>query len=268
MVTLLGLVAADPLGGATVAERLAAVSFDGVPPKPTDLAHALIVLAERRALLGLIETAAGLITTGSKAPAAVAEMMMRECDRLLAAAQPQGQTYWSARDAMREALERIQRSDGADRVPTGIAALDKKTGGLHRRRAIYMAARPSMGKSGVAVAIAVNAAKAGFAVLYISLEMSLEQLEARIASMATYRGDRPIPYDRAVMGQLDQAEQECFVRAGMAYASLPIAIEERPGLSVAEIGSLVRKSSQELAGKGLRLGAVIVDHMGKVRSPD
>jgi replicative DNA helicase len=42
---------------------------------------------------------------------------------------------------------------------TGLSALDRRTCGLHRRRTIYIAARPSMGKTTIAVVIVVNVAK-------------------------------------------------------------------------------------------------------------
>jgi replicative DNA helicase len=170
---------------------------------------------------------------------------------------------------MNEALNRLNRDDPADRVPTGIMALERQTGGLHRRQTNYLAGRPSMGKSTMASVIAVHAARAGHGVLYVSLEMTLEQLAARIASAATFvPGSKPIPYDRALNRQLSDDERERFIRAGLGWASLPIAIEERPGLSTAEIAARVRKTAQEFAGKGQRLGLVIIDLLTKVRPRD
>jgi replicative DNA helicase len=268
IVTLRGLMDADPLGGATVADRLKAVSFDGAAPSPRDLADAITDRAHRRELQAFGEMLMNSAVNFTTKPVALAEMMMREGDRLLAAGKPAGQTYWTAPEAMNEALDRLSRDDPADRVPTGITALDRKTGGLHRRQTIYLAARPSMGKSATAVVTALNAAKAGHGVLYVSLEMTLEQLEARIASAATFGGAKPIPYDRALNRQLSDEEHERFIRAGLARAILPIAIEERPGLSVVEIASRVRKTAQEFAGRGQRLGLVIIDLLGKVRARD
>ena len=268
LVTLRGLTEGDPLGGASIAERLAAVSFDGVPPTPRDMADALIDLAHRRELKALGEQVAGSVLNMAMKPAALAEMVMRECDRLLAAAQPAGQTYWPPPDAMNEALARIGRDDGADRLMTGLADLDRKTGGLHRRRRSTWRAGRRWANPLPPVVIAVNVAKAGHGVLYISLEMTLEQLEARIASASTYGDPSPIAYDRALNGQLSYGERERFIRAGSSRSLLPIAIEERPSLSTAEIAARVRKTKQEFAGQGRRLGLVIVDHVGKIRPRD
>ena len=79
---------------------------------------------------------------------------------------------------------------------------------------------------------------------------------------------KPIPYDRVLNRQLSNDEVERFIRAGLARASLPIAIEERPSLSTVEIAARVRKTAQEFARKGQRLGLVIVDLLGKVRPRD
>jgi replicative DNA helicase len=133
---------------------------------------------------------------------------------------------------------------------------------------VYLAARPSVGKSATAIAIAVNVAKAGHGVLYVSLEMTLEQIEARIASAETYISGKPLPYDRALNRQFSNDERERFVRAGVARNLLPIAIEERPGLSTVEIAARVRKTAQELANKGQRLGLVVIDLLGKVKPRD
>ena len=124
-----------------------------------------------------------------------------------------------------------------------------------------------MGKSALGVKIAENVAKAGHAVLYVSLEMNLEEIEARIASAATYRAN-PIAYDRALNRQLTNTERERFREAALSQELLPLAIEERPGLSVAEIAARVRTARQEFASKGQSLGLVVVDHIGKIRHRD
>jgi replicative DNA helicase len=67
---------------------------------------------------------------------------------------------------------------------------------------------------------------------------------------------------------LDEAERKRFRESGLSKASLPLAIEERPSLSTAEIAARVRNTRQELASKGQRLGLVIIDHVGKIRHRD
>ena len=268
LVTLRALTGGDPLGGASIAERLAAVSFDGVPPMPRDMADALIDLARRREIKALSDQAADSVLNMSTKPAALAEMIMRECDRLLAAEQPAGRTYWSNPDGIDDTLRALERNDAADILNTGLTDLDRMTGGLHRRDLIYLAGRPGMGKSTLADVIATNVAKAGHGVLFLSLEMPRKVLDARRISEATYRTPMPIPYSRALNHRMEPTEHEHFVRVGMSLTGLPIATDERTGLSMVEIATRVRKTRQEFAGKGQRLGLVIVDHVGKIKPRD
>src|SRR5207237_2999427 len=73
----------------------------------------------------------------------------------------------------------FKRSGKTTGVSTGFADLDQVLGGLHPSDLVILAARPSMGKTALAENIARNAAKAGSAVCFYSLEMSWEQLTAR-----------------------------------------------------------------------------------------
>jgi hypothetical protein len=53
-------------------------------------------------------------------PAALAEMLMRECDRLLAAEQPAGRTYWSNPDGIDDTLRALERDDADDILPRAL----------------------------------------------------------------------------------------------------------------------------------------------------
>src|SRR5262249_5155248 len=272
LVTLRALIGNDPLGGATIADQLRAVTFEaGEVPAPRDMAASLMDLAQRREIKALCESVGGSAVDLTKKPAALAETLVRECERMLVQSMPAGQTYWVAPDAMDEALKRLARNSSADRLPTGIKALDKITGGLHRKHITYLAARRSMGKTAMATVVAANVAKAGHGVFYVSIEMALHALEARLASMATYdrrRPDRNIPFTWAINNNLEATENERFVRAGIAMGKLPITVEEGTNISTAKIGSLIRKAEREFKEQGIRLGLVIVDLMTKVAPRD
>jgi replicative DNA helicase len=268
LVTLRALTGSDPLGGTSIADRLGAVSFDGVTPTPRDMADALIDLARRRELKALADHLGEAVLNMATKPATLAEMAMRECDRLLAAEQPAGRTYWPNPEGIDDTLRALERDDAGDILATGLSDLDRMAGGLHRRGLVYMAGRPGMGKSTAATTIATNVAKAGHGVLFLSLEMPRRSLDARRISAATYRTKMPILYSRALNRQMSPAEHEHFVRIGMSLTGLPIATDERSGLSMIEIATRVRKTRQEFADQGKRLGLVVVDHVGKVRPRD
>jgi replicative DNA helicase len=77
-------------------------------------------------------------------------------------------------------IARRKVSIAADGVLTGFADLDKLTAGLHNGEFTIVAARPSVGKTALAVQIATNAARAGFGSLFVSLEQSREEIGCRL----------------------------------------------------------------------------------------
>ena len=70
-----------------------------------------------------------------------------------------------------------------DQVYTGVSQLDRLSGGLYKGELTVLAGRPSMGKSAVALWMALNAARQGKAVAFFSVEMSKEQIVIRLLSM-------------------------------------------------------------------------------------
>ncbi len=85
--------------------------------------------------------------------------------------------------AMVSAMERMveARKHGAG-TPTGLASLDRMIGGLYPGDLLYIAGRPSMGKTALAVSLAHRIAVRGRTVIFSSLEMQSEDLSIRMAS--------------------------------------------------------------------------------------
>lgn len=140
-------------------------------------------------------------------------------------------------------------------IPSGIGVLDKALGsGFRRGTMSILAARPSMGKSGLALQFATNAAKNGYKVLFISLEMSAESLMLRLAGSEA--GIEP--------ASLRQATGESWKQVRQAFtpiASIPLWICDDSGVTSSKAVALAK----ELKAKhGLDL--VIVDYLQ--RFPD
>lgn len=93
-------------------------------------------------------------------------------------------------------------SDGEDGIPTGFPALDEVTHGWQRKNLIFLAARPAMGKTALALNFATAAAERGRSVAIFSLEMGKEELAARILAAKTMTPLSKILHPRA----LDEAE--------------------------------------------------------------
>ncbi|MDQ3410639.1 MAG: replicative DNA helicase [Chloroflexota bacterium] len=137
-------------------------------------------------------------------------------------------------------------------VPTGFADLDQLTGGLQKSDLVILAARPSMGKTSMALGIAYGAAiQHQKTVGVFSLEMSAEQLVQRLLAMET-----GVDSHRLRLGQIDDGEWDRISRAFGRLAEASIFIDDGSGSSVMDVRSKARRLQAE---HGLDL--VIVDYL-------
>jgi replicative DNA helicase len=137
-------------------------------------------------------------------------------------------------------------------VTTGFVDLDKLTGGLQPSDLIILAARPSMGKSSLALNIAHSAASESKAsVGFFSLEMSSEQLVQRLLSM-----EAKIDSQRLRTGYIADDEWGRLNEGMGVLSSLPIYFEDSANISIAEMRSKARRLHME---RGLDL--IIVDYL-------
>lgn len=122
-------------------------------------------------------------------------------------------------------------------ITTGFSTLDKVTGGLQAGGLYILAARPSVGKSAFMGKMVFNAAKKDYSVGVISLEMTDNQITARIASLAT-----EIEYWRIYRSRLiDQEQSEKFYSITAKVSELPILISDKTGVSISEIKAKIAR---------------------------
>jgi len=155
-------------------------------------------------------------------------------------------------------------------VATGFSDLDKKLGGLRRSDLVILAGRPSMGKTALATNIAFNAAKAykpiptsdgrtvaedGAVVGFFSLEMSAEQLAARL--LAEESG---VSSDRIRRGDIKREDFDKLVRVSQQLQTLPLFIDDTPALSVSALRTRARRLMRQQG-----LGLIIVDYLQLLR---
>ena len=178
------------------------------------------------------------------------------------------------REALRKAVEQAEaaykREGRLVGVGTGFRDLDDKLGGLHPSDLVILAGRPSMGKTALATNIAFNAAKAyklasstdgrpatadGAVVGFFSLEMSAEQLAARL--LAEESG---ISSDRIRRGNVNQVNFERFVQASHQLETLRLFIDDTPALSVSGLRTRARRLMRQQG-----LGLVVVDYLQLLR---
>jgi replicative DNA helicase len=137
-------------------------------------------------------------------------------------------------------------------LPTGLADLDKILGGLQRSDLIIMAGRPGMGKSSLALSIALQAArKWSKRVAIFSLEMSDEQLVQRLVSAETGIDSQ---------GDIHEDEWPVFMAATSNLSNTSIYLDDTPSISVMELRTKARRLHAE---HGLDL--LIVDYLQLMR---
>jgi replicative DNA helicase len=141
-------------------------------------------------------------------------------------------------------------------VPSGFTDLDNLTAGFQKGDLIIIAARPSMGKTALALNIAFNAAyHSQVPVAFFSLEMSKEQLVRRLLSSA---GEINASHLRRAF--LTDQEWRKLQEAAGYLLDCPVYIDDTPAATVLE----VRSKSRRLKAEG-KLGLVIVDYLQLMR---
>jgi len=144
-------------------------------------------------------------------------------------------------------------------IGTGLDDIDQLLGGLHHSDLLILAGRPSMGKTALATNIAFNAAythkqtggQEGAVVGFFSLEMSAEQLAARVISEQTQ-----ISSDRMRKGALSRDEFNRLVAAAQALHELPLFIDDTPALSVSQLRTRARRLKRQH-----NLGLAVIDYL-------
>ena len=137
-------------------------------------------------------------------------------------------------------------------VVTGFPSLDELLGGgLQRSDLIILAARPSLGKSALALNMARNAAQGGFSAGLFSLEMSGEQIASRLLA-----SEAEVDSHRLRMNLISDVEEVRVLDAVGLLSDLQIFVDDTPFQSVMELRSKSRRLQQE---SGLDL--LIVDYL-------
>lgn len=165
--------------------------------------------------------------------------------------------YVHLKDTLDEAWERIDRlhnsKDSFRGIPTGFKDLDNMLSGFQKSDLIILAARPSMGKTALALDIARQAAtQHGVSVCIFSLEMSSGQLVDRMLS-----ADSNVNAWKLRTGKLSVEEDFGKLRNSLDRLSkAPIFIDDLPGNSILKMRSVARKLK-----KNNNLGLIVVDYL-------
>jgi replicative DNA helicase len=171
--------------------------------------------------------------------------------------------------ALTEAIELAQIAQKRDShivgVTTGLLDMDQWLGGLHPSDLIILAARPSMGKTALALNMAFNAAYAyiqknkheGAPVAFFSLEMSAEQLATRLLAQ-----EAEISSDKIRRGDIKESDFPKFVEVSRRVSTIPLFIDDTPALSISALRSKARRLKRQHG-----LGLIVIDYLQLLQPP-
>ena len=138
-------------------------------------------------------------------------------------------------------------------IPTSFYALDEITNGLQKSDLIILAARPSMGKTALALNIAQNVAlKANVPVAIFSLEMSKQQLMQRMLC-----SEAEVDAQRLKTGDLQAKDWEKLANAMNAFSQAPIYVDDTSGCTITDL----RAKCRRLKMKEKNLGLIVIDYL-------
>lgn len=131
----------------------------------------------------------------------------------------------------------------------GFSGIDDKTAGFGDSDLVLLAARPGMGKSSLALNVALNVAKSsGKAVAVFSLEMSKEQLVTRMLS-----SESTVELSRLLTGNLRESDWVRIANAVAVLSPLDIRFDDNPLLTVADMNAKCRRIEN--------LGLIVIDYL-------
>jgi len=221
------------------------------------------IVEEKAILRRLIRAAHDILQLTDDPELELQDVIDRAEQAIFSVAQRRLGRYFSPIDRLLlQALEHIERVQLSGRgilgIPTHFPALDYKTSGLQPSELIILAARPSVGKTALALNIAENVAlRENRPVAIFSLEMSREQLVQRmLCSQAGVSGNR------IRHGTLTEEDWERLQLAAERLFRAPIFIDDTSGLSVLEM----RAKCRRLKAERNDLALIVIDYLQLIRS--
>jgi replicative DNA helicase len=145
------------------------------------------------------------------------------------------------------------------RMYAGTERLDRMLGGWKKGLYYVIAGRPGMGKSTVGPSLLMQTARHGHRVLYVSLEMTTDEITQRLLSDAAYSSDgNSVAYQDIAEQRLTDQQKWRLKQSAEYVSKQPFIIADMPGLGVAGLRQLI-KSMQRKHGT---IDVVCIDHMG------
>jgi len=228
-------------------------------PSSTNVKHYAEIVAKKHVLRSLIEAADYVselaFNEGDDHMNDILDLAEKKIFSVVST--PKNQKFVNLKDALPEAYERLEKlheNKGELRgIPTGFKDLDTMLSGLQKSDLVILAARPSMGKTTLALDIArMSSVQYGKSVVIFSLEMSSQQLVDRMLS-----AESRVNAWNLRTGRLSSDREFSQLRDSLdKLAKAQIYIDDQPGNSIVRMKALARRLKAE---KGIDL--IVVDYL-------
>ncbi|MBU1865112.1 MAG: replicative DNA helicase, partial [Actinobacteria bacterium] len=231
-------------------------------PSTSNIDYYAAIVDETSARRRLMKAGAEVSALAMQSDRPIEEVVDAAEARVFAVAERQvGDGLVAVGPMLQQALEKMEelgtRGSELTGIPTGFRDLDKMLAGLQPANLIVVAARPSMGKSALALNIAENVAQGGAPVAIFTLEMSREEVVSRLlSSMAS------VDSTRMRTGQLGPELWQKVVREASRLYQMPMYVDDSPDLTVTAIRAKCRRLKRAQG-----LGLVVVDYMQLMQGP-
>lgn len=142
-----------------------------------------------------------------------------------------------------------------------VETIDNLTGGFRRKQLIILAGRPGMGKTAVALSMALGTALDNRGTLFVSLEMGADELSARMMSDLSFDDRQPISMDELLAEQVPQRIIDRTIQYGAKLAQFPLRIEDVGHMTIGRLAMTVRRQKRRMAALGVDLELVVIDYL-------
>ncbi len=222
--------------------------------------HYARIVRDKAVLRSLIHASTDIIQESYETGVNARDMLSRAEERVFRILDSKGDTQVKPiRDVLHESLARIdarmQRDHAYGGLETGFIDFDELTGGLHDSELVILAARPSMGKTALALNIAEHIAcdehGPGKPVLVVSLEMSALELGDRLLCSRAR-----VNSHRLRNGQLGQEDSRRLIQTAADVSRAPLFIDDSPSRNMTEIAATARRLKRQDS-----LSLIVIDYL-------